>query len=59
MFCECKFKNFPDSEFYKDARWGWIHDVPREPHTVTDTPVGPPTGEVVDPAAEIAPPEDA
>ena len=57
VFCKKEQREFDDSEFYADPRWGLVHNVKGELHTVSGTPVtgedpGPP--EVANPPA--APP---
>lgn len=59
MFCKKEQRDFDDSEFYPDPRWGLVHKVEGDLHTVNGTPVddvGPGTIEVPNPPAAPPPP---
>jgi hypothetical protein len=60
VFCRKEQKDFDDSAFYDDPRWGFVHNVKGDLHTVNGTPVhgdGPGPVEVPNPPA--APPPSA
>jgi len=57
VFCNKEQREFDDSEFVNDPRWGLVHNVEGDPHTIGGTPIdeeGPGVPDVANPPA--APP---
>jgi hypothetical protein len=58
VFCKKEQREFDDSKFYSDPRWGLVHNVKGNLHTIEGTPVsgkGPGSDEVSDPPAIALP----